>query len=85
VQTDVRDISCQQLVELITEYLEAALPGDQRDACEAHLASCGPCATYLTQMRQTVALLGKLIDESVDAASRERLITRLKARLRDSA
>jgi anti-sigma factor RsiW len=79
VPTDLRDLSCQQLVELLTEYLEAALPAELRAACEGHLAGCGPCATYLAQMRQTVALLGELIDETVDLTSRERLIARLKA------
>ena len=70
-------MSCQQLVDLLTDYLEAALPAELRAACEGHLASCGPCRTYLEQVRKTVVLLGRLIDETVDAESRGRLVSRL--------
>jgi anti-sigma factor RsiW len=85
VPRDFRDLSCQQLVELLTDFLEAALPAELRAACEGHLAACGPCATYLSQMRQTVALLGRLIDETVDTESRERLIRRLKGSLSNAS
>ena len=53
-----RDIACQELVELVTEYLEGALPPDEVAAVEQHLAACDVCTRYLRQMRSTVAALG---------------------------
>lgn len=51
------ELTCQELVELVTEYLEATLPPAERVRFEAHLATCSGCRTYLEQMRQTVYLL----------------------------
>jgi anti-sigma factor RsiW len=60
-----RDVACQELVELVTEYLEGALPPDEVAAVEHHLAQCGPCLRYLRQMQATVAALGMLPAESL--------------------
>jgi anti-sigma factor RsiW len=67
-----RDIACRELVELVTEYLEGALPPDEVRAVEAHLAGCGGCERYLDQMRATVRALGSvpvdvLPEEAVNA------------------
>ena len=61
-------LSCRQLVELVSDYLEGALPADQHSRFEAHIAGCGHCAAYLRQMRETLVLLGTL---PADALSRE--------------
>ena len=53
-------LACVQAVELMTDYLEGALPARRRVRFEAHLASCPACAVYLDQMRETVATLGRL-------------------------
>jgi hypothetical protein len=50
-----RDMSCSEIVELVTEYAEGGLSKDERDRFEEHIALCTPCLTYLDQMRQTVA------------------------------
>ena len=50
-------IVCRQVVELVTDYLEGALPGELRDAVERHLAVCPPCVVYVEQMRTTAAAL----------------------------
>jgi anti-sigma factor RsiW len=55
-----RDVACRELVELVTEYLEGALPPDEVLAVEAHLAGCGGCERYLDQMRATVRALGSV-------------------------
>jgi anti-sigma factor RsiW len=55
-----RDIVCQQAVELVTDYLEGALPRSARRRLEAHLAGCPDCAEYLAQMRTTIELTGSL-------------------------
>lgn len=56
------DLACQQLVELVDEYLGQSLTLEARRAFDAHLETCPPCATYLDQMRTVLTLartLGK--------------------------
>lgn len=53
-------IDCQQMVELITDYLEDALPRRQRRRFAKHLAGCPNCTEYLEQMRTTIAVTGRL-------------------------
>jgi anti-sigma factor RsiW len=50
------DLSCQELVELVTDYLEGALEPEDVARFEAHLAACPGCETYLEQMRTTIAV-----------------------------
>jgi anti-sigma factor RsiW len=61
-------LSCRELVELVSDYLEGALPPHEHSRFEAHIAGCANCAAYLRQMRETLALLGTL---PADALSRE--------------
>jgi anti-sigma factor RsiW len=61
-------LSCRELVELVSDYLEGALPADQHSRFESHVAGCEHCAAYLRQMRETLVLLGTL---PADALSRE--------------
>jgi anti-sigma factor RsiW len=49
-------MTCQELVELVTDYLEGALPPADGARFEAHLAACPGCETYLEQMRSTIAV-----------------------------
>jgi anti-sigma factor RsiW len=53
-------MTCQELVELVTEYLEGTLPGPDRQRFEEHLAECPHCVAYLEQMRITIGLVGRL-------------------------
>jgi anti-sigma factor RsiW len=53
-----RELTCQELVELVTEYIEDALGPADRARFEAHLAGCTGCDAYLEQMRATLQLLG---------------------------
>ena len=68
------NLTCRELVELITEYLEDALTPEARAGFEAHLESCGGCEMYLQQMRATVRALRRNNEQSIDAASREKLL-----------
>jgi anti-sigma factor RsiW len=63
--TDVEQLSCRELVELVTDYLEGTLPEAERERFEEHLDRCDGCRTYLEQMRQTIAVLGRLPEEAV--------------------
>lgn len=67
-------LSCRDLVELVTEYLEGALPAGARARFEAHLAACPPCVIYLEQMRHTLASLGALREANLDAGARDALL-----------
>jgi len=66
-----KPLACQEMVELITSYLEGALPRSQRRRFEAHLAGCEHCSEYLAQMRVTIAATGRLREEDLTPAMRE--------------
>ncbi len=51
-------LACQELVELVTDYLEGALTPDLLQAFHDHISDCGNCAEYLRQMRRTIELEG---------------------------
>jgi anti-sigma factor RsiW len=58
-------IACQQIVELVTDYLEGALSRRDRRRFEHHLAGCPHCTAYLAQMRETLRLTGRLVPEDL--------------------
>ena len=60
-----RDLTCKELVELITGYLEGALRGRQRRRFESHLAACDGCTRYVAQMEATIRATGTLTEEQV--------------------
>ena len=68
------DLSCKELVEVITDYLEETMAAEDRRRFETHLDICPFCVTYLDQMRQTIAIVGGLREESIAAGSRERVL-----------
>jgi len=55
-----QDLVCQQVVELVTSYLEGSLSRADRRRFEAHLAGCPNCTEYLAQMRATIRLTGMI-------------------------
>jgi len=69
------EMSCKELVEVITEYLEGTLPEQERARFEYHLGLCPGCQTYLEQMRQTVRAVGRLSDDSLPADIRDQLLS----------
>ena len=52
----MEELSCQELVELVTEYFEDAMAPEERQRFDAHVADCPGCEIYLEQMRTTLAL-----------------------------
>jgi anti-sigma factor RsiW len=62
---------CQEIVELVTDYLEGTLPRRSRRRFEAHLAGCEHCTEYLDQMRRTIRLTGRLAPEDLTPAMRD--------------
>jgi predicted anti-sigma-YlaC factor YlaD len=68
------DLSCREIVELVTDYLQGALESTDRRAFELHLAECEGCREYLDQMRKTIRLTGELREESLSPELREELV-----------
>jgi anti-sigma factor RsiW len=69
----VDDLSCQALVELVTDYLENHLSAADRASFEAHLARCGGCQTFVEHMRQTIRALGRVREQDLAPEVRARL------------
>jgi anti-sigma factor RsiW len=69
-----RPLSCQEVVELVTAYLEDALDPVTRARFVAHLEACDGCATYLEEIRVTVSTLGTLHEDDLDPIFRSRLM-----------
>lgn len=67
-------MTCQELVEVVTEYLEGSLPPVERQRFERHLETCDGCTSYLKQMRHTVRVLGRLSVDDIPANEQERLL-----------
>jgi anti-sigma factor RsiW len=65
---------CQELVELVTDYLDGALSRRDRRRMEKHLGVCEGCEAYLESVRATVRTLGELPAEPADPEVREHLL-----------
>jgi anti-sigma factor RsiW len=74
-----RELTCKELVELVTAYLEGTLPGRQRRRFDAHLAACDRCTAYLAQMRITIRVTGTLAEEDVSEEQRTELLTAFRS------
>lgn len=66
-------MTCQEVVELVTDYLEAALPEAEASVFEQHLLLCEGCLRYVEQIRTTVATAGQLHPDDVPTELMERL------------
>ncbi|MGH8893010.1 MAG: anti-sigma factor family protein [Actinomycetes bacterium] len=72
-------MDCEQLVELVTDYLEGALPSSLRSEVEAHLALCPGCGVYLDQMRRTIDELGAVPVDSLSPPARAALMAAFRS------
>jgi anti-sigma factor RsiW len=68
------DLACTEEVELITDYLEGALPEAKVRRLELHLETCPGCTEYLEQMRTVAGSLSDLREESIPDETREALL-----------
>jgi predicted anti-sigma-YlaC factor YlaD len=67
-------MTCSQVVELVTDYLERALPADETTLFEQHLNFCEGCIVYVEQMRVTAETVGRVREEDVPPETREKLL-----------
>lgn len=68
-----REISCREMVELMSDYLDGALPEPELARFDAHLAGCEGCTNALDQLRTTVRITGRLAEERLVDEQRELL------------
>ena len=73
-------ISCQEVVEVITDYLEGKLSPEDVATFEAHLAICDGCQWYLDQMRITIAAVGRIEDDEVPGELRDTVLAAFRNR-----
>ena len=73
-------ISCQEVVEVITDYFEGKLSAEDVASFDAHLALCDGCRFYLEQMRITIAAVGRVEDEELPAELRDAVLAAFRNR-----
>ena len=72
--TDTGELSCRELVEIVTLYLEGEMSPGERARFEQHLAVCDGCSAYLEQMRWTIDIVGALSEKDIAVPAREKLL-----------
>jgi predicted anti-sigma-YlaC factor YlaD len=68
------ELNCQEVVELVTDYLEQALLPEMKAAFEEHVAECPGCDTYIEQVQQTIRMLRKLTEQPMFPETKEELL-----------
>jgi anti-sigma factor (TIGR02949 family) len=78
------EFSCQEMIEVVTNYLDDELPPDQQQRFERHLSYCAGCSTYLDQMRETIRQTGAVPrEETLPPELREAIIAQFRTWKRD--
>jgi anti-sigma factor RsiW len=67
-------VHCQEIVELVTDYLEGVLDADMTAEVEAHLGLCDGCDIYVAQMRSTIRALGRVPVDTLSEAAQAELV-----------
>jgi Kef-type K+ transport system membrane component KefB len=80
----VPDVTCQEVVELVTEYLEGAMSPGDRTRFAAHIDHCDECREYLAQYRDTVAAVGHLPPEAITPEAEATLLDVFRGWKRDT-
>jgi len=77
--SSTRSITCKELTEVLTDYLEGTMPSEDRAVLEAHLVLCEGCATYVEQMRQVIRTVHALQVDEVEATAPDSLLAAFRA------
>jgi anti-sigma factor RsiW len=70
----IREMACQELVELVTAYFDGTLSRADRRRFRAHIRGCDHCTAYVEQMRLVIEGTGRLTEDDIDPAAREELL-----------
>lgn len=81
--TQTSEMTCRELVEVVTDYLEGQMGPADRVRFEHHLVMCDECGVYLRQMRQTIELVGALTEESIEEPAKQELLQAFRTWKRD--
>lgn len=81
----MQELTCKELVELVTAYFEDALSADERLRFERHVSVCPGCSAYVEQMRQTITLVGELREQDVSPSAEQQLLQAFRGWKRDEA
>ena len=76
--TNRRELTCKDLVELITDYLDGAMPLEERARFDEHLSACPFCQIYLDQMRHTIRAAGHLPERSLSRGALDALLAHFR-------
>jgi anti-sigma factor RsiW len=69
-----QEVVCREVVELITAYMDDALPADTRAAVAAHLSRCDGCTAVMAEFRRTIELTGMVTEEQLTDHQRTTLL-----------
>jgi anti-sigma factor RsiW len=69
-----RDMACQELVELVTAYLDGSLSRSERRRFRAHISGCDHCTAYVEQMRLVIEATGSLSEDDLEPTARQELL-----------
>jgi anti-sigma factor RsiW len=72
--TPTNALSCRELVELVTDYIEGVLDQPTRSRFEEHIATCDGCTEYVEQMRETIRLVGHVDETQLSTEARTKLM-----------
>ena len=67
-------LNCQEVVELVTDYLEQALLPEMKAKFDGHIAECPGCDTYIEQIQQTILMLRKLTEQQMFPETKQELL-----------
>ena len=67
-------LSCREVVELVTDYLEASLPPEKQAQFVDHVSNCPGCTAYVEQVQQTIGMLHTLAAEPAFPETKEELL-----------
>ena len=74
------DVQCREVVDVLTDYLEGALPAEERASLEQHLLLCQGCSRFVEQLRTSIALTGRLQEADVPAQVMDRVLRMFRER-----
>ena len=74
-----RTLTCRELTEVVTDYLEGSMAPEERARFDAHLELCEGCVNYVSQMRQTICAVGELSVPEVEATVPEDVLAAFRA------
>lgn len=74
----MKPLDCNEIVELVTAYLDGTLDLQTRARFDEHLLDCDGCANYLQQFRATIDAVGSIPESELAPEFRTRLLNAFK-------